>query len=81
MFESTRKFAIVTAFAAGLGPFVVLPASAADWYQPGDPTQREIERGDRIAADWYKPGNPAQGDVERGESKDTSERHDIYGTD
>ena len=51
---------LVAAFIMGLGPYFVLPANAADSYQPGDPAQHEIERGD---------------------TRVTSGKHDLYGTD
>ncbi|MEM9682356.1 MAG: hypothetical protein AAF942_03740 [Pseudomonadota bacterium] len=41
-----RNIALVAAFVAGLGPYVVTSAHAADWYQPGNPAQQEIERGE-----------------------------------
>ena len=78
MKNSPRKTALATAFFLGLSPFLALPASAADWYQPGDPTQHEIERGDtRMASGWYQPGDPTQHEIERGKSG----KDDLYGTD
>lgn len=50
MINATRKLALIAALAAGLGPFVVLPASAANWHQPGDPrTWGDVERSDTRA--------------------------------
>ena len=78
MTKTSRKTVLATALILGMSPVFALSASAADWYQPGDPTQHEIERGDtRMASGWYQPGDPTQREIERG----TSTEHDIYGTD
>lgn len=50
MINATRKLALIAALAVGLGPFVVLPASAASWHQSGDPgTWGDVERSDTRA--------------------------------
>ena len=55
MQPKTRNIALVAAFVAGLGPYVVTSAHAADWYQPGNPAQQEIERG-QIDRDFDERG-------------------------
>ena len=82
MFKTPRKTALVAAVLMGMGPFAIVPASAADWYQPGDPTQHEIERGDtRVASSWYQPGDPTQHEIERAGTRFDGGEQDIYGTD
>ena len=46
MIDSPRNYALISAFAAGLGPVVVYPVCAANRCQHDDSTQFDIRRND-----------------------------------